>query len=129
MLAGASPASIRFAKGDMNNTELARYLQSKAKVCRKSVRPGESVSPGGGGKIRDGRYYYSPLPTSTKGAHTLGCAKRPPLAMSAVSARRRASARPILGLAFMAFTAPVVMATDASESTYQCETSSARAPA
>ena len=33
------------------------------------------------------------------------------------------------GSFFMAFTAPVVIATAASESTYQCETSSERAPA
>ena len=43
--------------------------------------------------------------------------------------RRSASARPILGSAFIAFIAPVVMATAASESTSQCETSSERAPA
>ena len=42
-------------------------------------------------------HYCSPLPTSTKGAQTLGCAKRPPLAMRAASALRSASARPIFG--------------------------------
>src|SRR5262249_31943918 len=50
-----------------------------------------------------------PLPTKTKGAQTLGCAKRPPRAISAEIERRSASARPILGSAFIALTAPVVM--------------------
>ena len=43
--------------------------------------------------------YCSPFPTNTNGPHTLGCAKRPPLAMSGARDRRSASARPILGSA------------------------------
>src|SRR6266850_3618376 len=41
--------------------------------------------------------YGLPFPTSTNGAHTVGCAFSPPLAIKAESERRSPSARPISG--------------------------------
>src|SRR5208282_2366982 len=48
-------------------------------------------------KILHQATHCSPFPTSTNGAHTLGWAFSPPLAISAASARRSASARPMDG--------------------------------
>jgi hypothetical protein len=76
----------------------------------------------------------APSPTTTNGPQTAGwavvqCAGRDRSPITASTARRIASALPMLGSAFIAAKALVVSFTAASLSTYQCETSRARAPA
>ena len=73
--------------------------------------------------------HLAPSPTTTKGAQTAGWAWRPPRVIRASIDRRNASARATLWSALISSNACVISSTVASESTAQCETSRARAPA
>ena len=106
-----------------------------AAVCRTSEdrrRPPAGI-PRIAISLRAGRSFLPapPSPASTNGAQTSGWANSDRLFGSsmAISLRRSASARPIVGSFFTSSKAPIINLTVATEATDQCDTRIDRAPA